>query len=294
MTDEVSQDVRAAAAFASAHGLSGLEIRSVNGRNPFELTDGDVRAIRAAAEEFALSVCAIAPPFYKCDLGDARAIDAHLDGLRRCAEIANALGAKIVRGFAFWRAEGAREIPHARIAEEIARAIPILEDGGILLAIENDPSVYTPDGRTLSEVVRAVGHPRVGAVWDPGNCLFDPGAEESYPGGYRAVRGKMVHMHMKDARRTGAGAEAVPFGLGAVDYRGQFSALTEDRYDGWVSLETHYRRARALDEEALRLPAGFDFSEGGASASAEFLKNMAEKLNEWGMGALYSRGRTNE
>ncbi len=281
ITDEIAQDVSRAAALARTYGLSGLEIRSAFNRDAYHLTDQDVAAIQNAAKAEGLAVCAIAPPFFKSELGDESATRAHLDGLRRTVEIANALGARIVRGFGFWRAGG--EIPYAHIAEEIGRAIPILEDGDVALALENDPSVFTPDGQRLAALVDAVGHPRVGALWDPGNVIFDDAEEKPFPLGYRAVRGKIIHMHLKDARRVDGKPEAVAFGTGEVDYEGQFRALQSDGYRGWMSVETHYRHNRTLNEAQMKLPAGLSFTEGGTAATAEFLTHLTAKLRTWGL-----------
>lgn len=281
ITDEISQDIHRASAFVRAHGLAGLEIRSAFDRDAYHLTDKDVATIRDGARAEGLTICAIAPPFFKCDLDDEAAIRTHLDGLRRAAEIANALGAKIVRGFGFWQKAG--RIPYARIADEIRKAIPILTDANVMLALENDPSVYTPNGQTLAALVNAIAHPRVGTLWDPGNVVFDDDGEYPFPDGYEAVRNRIVHMHLKDARRVKGKPEAVAFGTGDVDFQGQFQALQRDGYAGWISVETHYRLNRILNQAQLKRPAGLNFTDGGAAATADFLAHLAAKLGEWAM-----------
>lgn len=280
ITDEISQDVFRAAALAQEFALSGLEIRSAFDRDAYHLTDADVSAIRDAARAEGLSVCAVAPPFFKSDLGDEAATRAHLEGLKRCAETAGKLGAKIVRGFGFWRAGDG--IPYTRIADEIRRAIPILETADVTLALENDPSVFTSDGKTLAALVEAVSHPRVGALWDPGNVIFDEGNERPYPDGYAALCGKIVHMHLKDARRVGGKPGAVAFGAGEVDYEGQFRALRADGYAGWMSVETHYRLDRPLSEAQMKRPTGLNFTAGGEAATADFLIHLKNRLRAWG------------
>ncbi len=279
ITDEISQDVYRAAALAREFNLSGLEIRSAFDRDAYHLTGADVSSIRDAARAEGLSVCAIAPPFFKCDLSDEAATRAHLEELKHCAETAGNLGAGIVRGFGFWRA-GA-EIPYARIADEIRRAIPILEAADVTLALENDPGTFTPDGQTLASLADAVSHPRVGALWDPGNVVFGSD-ERPFPDGYAAVRGKIVHMHLKDARRVGGKPEAVAFGAGEVDYEGQFQALRADGYAGWMSVETHYRLDRPLSEAQMKRPAGLNFTAGGEAATADFLIHLNDRLRAWG------------
>ena len=87
------------------------------------------------------------------------------------------------------------------------------------------------------------------------------------------MRDLTVHVHLKDCGtnpETGK-LEWVVLGAGEIDIRGQLAALRADGYDGYVSLETHYRRTK-LSEEVLRLPAGEAFSESGAQATYECLE----------------------
>src|SRR5205814_9546365 len=76
-----------------------------------------------------------------------------------------------------------------------------------------------------------------------------------YPDGYEAVRPRMLHVHVKDARVVDATTgltrwEAI--GEGEVDYQGQIRALLEDEYAGVVSLETHWRPSGSTPEAASR------------------------------------------
>jgi len=57
-----------------------------------------------------------------------------------------------------------------------------------------------------------------------------------------------------------------------VGWRRHFSEISRSGYRGWLSLETHWR-VQALDESALHLPAGFEFSRGGEEASRVCLHN---------------------
>ena len=44
ITDEVSQSLWEAADFARENGMTGLELRSINGRGPFEWTQAEINA----------------------------------------------------------------------------------------------------------------------------------------------------------------------------------------------------------------------------------------------------------
>ena len=80
ITDEVSQDIFVAAAFCKKHGLTCMEVRSVNGHSPLDYTDEDVSQIQEAAAQYGLSVCAISSPVFKCEFDDLAAIEKHVRG----------------------------------------------------------------------------------------------------------------------------------------------------------------------------------------------------------------------
>ena len=105
ITDEVSQDIFEAARFCQKHGLKCMEVRSVNGRSPFDYTDEDVEQIIAAAKEYDLEITAISSPVFKCEYNDEEAIKANVAGFEKCAVMANKMGAKYIRGFDFWDKE---------------------------------------------------------------------------------------------------------------------------------------------------------------------------------------------
>lgn len=77
-------------------------------------------------------------------------------------------------------------------------------------------------------------------MWDPGNELWAEEARAAFPDGYEILKPWIVHVQLKDCKRTAEGkAEAVRLRTGDVDYAGQFKALKADGYSGYLSLETH-------------------------------------------------------
>ena len=92
----------------------------------------------------------------------------------------------------------------------------------------------------------------------------------------------MVHMHLKDARRDSTTGEpkCVPVGKGAIDFRGQLKALKNDNYEGYVSLETHWRPEEELSEEEINLPGGEKFSRLAEKASRICLENLQKLMRE--------------
>jgi sugar phosphate isomerase/epimerase len=286
ITDEVSQDPRDAIRLAGEFGLDGLEIRSVWGKRPDDLTAAEIQALRTMIEDAGLVVSAVATPCFKCALDDPLQVQTHFGMLKRCLDLCAALRAPIARIFTFWRPEG--EIAHvtevwrrcaAEIAGHLHRAAATARSWKVRLGIENEPAVFTSTCERVAEALRLADHPALGAVWDPANNLYGQEGERPYPDGYLALRDALLHVHLKDALRdpqTGT-TQAVSLGHGEVPWRDIFRSLATDTFDGFVSLETHYRAA-PLSAEAARLPGGPAFSAGGLEASTICLRRWNAML----------------
>ena len=249
-TDEVSQDFEKALDFAVGFGCTHVEIRSAwDIKQPQDFSASQVERMKALLADRGLSVVGIASPFYKCALDDPRERSRHIEILRESIALARELGTDLVRGFAFWRVEGV-DAAWPRIVGAFAEPIRIVEAEGITLGLENEPATCLLDARYQERLLHDLGSPRVKAIWDPGNDAYAGAPEPPYPAGYERVRNRIVHVHVKDAthdpaRRQGA---FVPVGEGDVDWRGQLRRLDEDGYTGCVSLETHWRPTKQLDE----------------------------------------------
>jgi sugar phosphate isomerase/epimerase len=270
ITDEIDQDFERACSLALKYSLEGVEIRSVYERGPFEFTPDDTERIKNILSKTGLRVSAISSPFFKCRMDDPGEIEDHIRGLKRCIELADAVGAEFIRGFTFWD-DGTSFDPKA-IASRFGEAVRVLEDSGKTLVLESDPSVKATNGETLARVVEAVASPRVRALWDPGNDIWDPRGEIPYPDGYSFIRPWISHIHLKDGSKRNGKPEGVPIGSGELDLEGQFRAIIADGYSGYVSLETHYRRACKISEDLLAMPKGEAFSCGGYEATDESLR----------------------
>jgi sugar phosphate isomerase/epimerase len=101
-------------------------------------------------------------------------------------------------------------------------------------------------------MLREINSPYLRGMWDPCNAVSL--GEVPYPDGYRQVRGLFLHMHIKDVKKDPATGKLqyVPVGEGLIDFRGQFTALRNDGYDGTMSLETAYSRPDGNKVESTR------------------------------------------
>ena len=273
ITDEISQDLDQAIDVARAFALDGLEIRSVWDTRVDLLDREAVTALRSAADQAGLVICAVAPPFYKCAVDNSIERQEHLEILRRSIDVAQRLGTSIIRTFTFWRKEPLADVWN-RLLDSYAEPIEIARSAGVTLAIENEYACHIGTGRELGRFVASLDSSVARALWDPCNAFFDENGEQPFPDGYAAVRSQLAHVHIKDATRADPSGQPTltRLGDGEVDVVRQLEALSRDDYGGFVSLETHWRPDK-LDEATVRLPGGRAFSNRAAAATITCLTN---------------------
>jgi len=280
ITDEISQDFAHALDVCLEYGAVGAEIRSVWDTRVQDLSDKQVAEMKSILADRGMEVCCIASPFLKCDLGDEQAYEEHLLLLRRCIEIAHAFGTtNLVRVFTFWK-KGPLEPVFEHIVKAYEAPLKIAEEMDAVLGVENEASCYLGTGEEVARFLARFDTPRLAAVWDPANQVHAHGAPP-YPNGYEAVRERMVHMHIKDSvwDETEGKARSAAIGEGDIDLRGQIRALLDDGYEGYVSLETHWR-PKALTEEQLNRPGGAAFSSQGEYGSRVCFENLNRIIAE--------------
>jgi L-ribulose-5-phosphate 3-epimerase len=258
VTDEISQDLAHALDVCEDEGLSTVELRAVDGANIVSHDDASLEKLQAIVEGRGFRVGSIASPLLKCHLhgdGDPQgathfAAPASREDqwriLERSFEVAHRFGAPLVRTFSFWRVPNPKDV-REEVAEVIAGAAERTGEAGLTLGIENEHACNLATGAETRWVLDRVPSPALGVIWDPGNeAVMD---SEPFPGGYEQVRDRVVHVHLKDADESG---NWVKMGAGIIDYPGQFRALTEDGYEGLLSLETHYQAPDGGAEKATR------------------------------------------
>ena len=120
----------------------------------------------------------------------------NLKDLQRYLELANDLGAPMVRSF------GGNLQPDCTIeqtidwvAESLAAAMPDAEKQGVTVLLETHDAFCR--GAEVAKVLAQVEHPRLQAVWDV-HHPFRMG--ESIEDTWRLIGARTAHVHIKDAR----------------------------------------------------------------------------------------------
>lgn len=269
ITDEFGPRLSTALDAMRELGITGAELRMIDGRNIVDLSAGEVDLACAAVEAHGMQVVSIASPVLKCVLPDGPGIDERLhhdvfgsaytihDQARlaeRAFEAAKRTGAQIVRVFSYWRT-----VDPPACLDRIVAALRDLGDRAaaydVTVGVENEHACNIGTGAELGALLAALDHPRIAAIWDPANAMILQ--ERAYPDGYRKLPvDRIAHVHAKDCVVHGYTPTWGPIGEMGVGWQGQIEALKRDGYDGWVSLETHWTGPGGNDKlEASRICA---------------------------------------
>ena len=282
ITDEATQDFDQAVRFAQEQGFSGLELRSASDLPVDSIPAEQLAQWKKLLDREGLQVPDIAGSFLKCDLGDPMQMAEEMQKLERLCQAAQLFECPYVRGFAGFRPDSGCIAPR-QLLPYFEKAEKVLDSYGIRLLLEADPSVNTTNHAALAALLQLLPDRCFGAVYDPGNDLYDPERETPYPDGYDAVRPYLCHVHVKDVRYDAGGRPyCVAPGTGLVGWEQILSRLRSDGYGGWLSVETHYRKDVVLTEALTRVPAGNDFSRGGMEATAESMTALKKLIVQTG------------
>lgn len=239
--DEIDPDPRVQIAVLKALGARHIEVRSAWNTNVVDLDDEQVEALRSLLAAEDMTVSAIASPIGKVDVSlDA---ELELERLRRIIRVAHALGTPNIRVFSFFRAEGmaARSIRDGVMVRMRLLATEAEREGVVLLH-ENEKAIYGDTPERVLDLVETVGSPALRLAWD--NANFVQVGVRPFSDGYAMLRPYLDYLQVKDAvSATGA---VVPAGEGDGELRETLTALRDDGYSGYASLEPHLDEAFEL------------------------------------------------
>jgi sugar phosphate isomerase/epimerase len=235
--DEIDPDLETQCAVLDDLGITHVEFRSAWGTNVLDLTDEQVEAAAAALSAHGLAVSSIGSPLGKINIADD--FDAHLVRADRAVAVARRLGAPFIRVFSFFLRP---DQPPERHRDEVLRRMAALaeraEPAGLVLLHENEKGIYGDVPARVLDVVESVGSPALRLAWDPANYVQV--GVRPFTEGYPALRPHTVYVQVKDAHL--ATGEVVPAGEGDGEVRETVRALAADGFDGFFSMEPHLGR----------------------------------------------------
>lgn len=270
LSDEVSQELSDVLRFAREFRLDGIEVRSLFGKAFKDLSPGDLKEIAAGAQESGLAIAGCASPVFKCDLYSPEQIEQHVDLFKRSVEAAQILGTNMIRVFAFLRrGHPASSEDLKQAASHFPKLLECVQGTNVRIGIENEASCVVGNAAETAEFWSHLPKSsQLGIVWDPCNCLYLQGVEDPIRDGFPLIAEHVTHVHIKDAARRGdqPAPTCIEIGSGDLDFPYHLRDLKQRGYNGWITLETHWRSV-PLDEESQHLPAGYGFSANAEPAS---------------------------
>jgi L-ribulose-5-phosphate 3-epimerase len=253
ITDEFSPDIVTAVHSMKEIGMTAAELRVVFGKNIIDLTDEELDRAKQIVAARAMNIVSIASPLLKCVLPNAPEIDSRFQQdifaskhtfedqprlTERAFEIAQRMGARIVRVFSYWRTVRPEEC-FDRVVLALRALAEKAEKRDLIIGLENEQACNIATAEETARMLAAIDHPNLQVVWDPCNALVS--GENPYPEGYRRLPvERIVHVHAKDCFVNGRQPAFGPLGECGIDWKGQIAALAADGYKGYISLETHW------------------------------------------------------
>ena len=266
ITDEFSPTLSEAIPVMQEIGMTGAELRVVNGKNIMDLTEAELKDARAMLKAAGLPVISIASPLLKCTLPGGPEIDSRFqhdvfaskhtyDDQPRLAEhafkLASFFDARIIRVFSFWRTVDPNACIPA-IIESLTKLSEAAAKQNLIVGLENEHACNIGTAEESAGILKAIPSDNLKLVWDPANALV--GGEEPMPSGYgKLPKDRIVHVHAKDCHMDGHTPIWGPLGTRSVRWKEQIAALLDDGYEGYISLETHWPGPGGNKLEASRI-----------------------------------------
>ena len=244
-------------------GVSHFELRSIDGTNILQFTDGQAREYKRRIDDAGLGVICIGSPCGKKPIDTSEG--ELLDMFRRAREMAEMFGAPLIRVFSFYPPGGEGKGPldpmAGRVVELFHRQIELLEGSNVVMVHENEKGIYGDTGARCLHLLSSVNSPKLRMAFDFANfvqCGQDP--QEIWPD----LQPYTAHIHIKDAKKDGT---VVPAGEGVGGIGNILKDAVKHGYEGFLSLEPHLKVAGhshgetgpelwTVAVEALRLVCG--------------------------------------
>ena len=125
----------------------------------------------------------------------------HAGDVAATVRAAQALGAKLIRGFSFYHPKG--EDPAKYVQQAADRLGPIVDlcgQAGLVYGLEVEANLVGQNGRMLAALAKAIGRANLVCIFDGGNISSQNLSPLECLAEYRAMRDSFGWMHIKDYR----------------------------------------------------------------------------------------------
>src|SRR5262245_23759790 len=225
-------------------GYDGVALTpDVHHLDALRATPAEVAAFRRLLDDLRLSIVIETGSRFLLDpdrkhrpslLDDGPGAARRIDFLRRCVDLAVALGAPVV---STWSGAGpaglSREESLDRLTAGLRRLCDHAKGSGVRVGFEPEPGMAVETLSGWERVRDAVDHPTLGLTLDVGHCLA---TREGDPADFvRRHRGEILVLQVDDHR---AGRhDHLMFGEGEIHWPSMAAAVRETGYEGPIEVE---------------------------------------------------------
>lgn len=273
--DEISQDLEEVIDVIKDNKFDGIEIRSVWNTRPDLLDQKQIEKIVHLMKKSSLSIAGFDSPCFKTEIPVSdRDLENARESFLHAINQARLLNSKFVRVFTFYRNGDPSPEKAGQIISDIIKDI-LPHD--IEVYFETGMRTNTPTIQHMLKFLDIIADNRIGIVWDPGNSVFAGAAKKPFPKDYEIGKDIIKHIHVKDPKGQ---YEYIKLGEGDIPWQSIIRQLLDDSYQGYLSLETHWRKTHILTQAERDNPWFDRFSKGGLETSIECMKILNEYVRE--------------
>lgn len=238
--DEIDQDPVVQLSVLEALGAHHLELRGAWDTGVLDLDPLQRSELRRLLDERGFGVSAIASPLGKVSLD--LPVEAELTRLATAIDLAHTFSTRYIRIFSFYQ-EG-RDPADMRddVLVRLRAMTAVAEREEIVLLHENEKDIYGDTPERVLDIVESVGSEQLRVAWDSAN--FVQVGSRPFTDAYTALRPYLEYVQVKDA--IAADGRVVAAGEGDGELVATLTALRDDGYQGFISLEPHLSAAHAL------------------------------------------------
>lgn len=239
--DEIDPDPTVQVAVLQALGANHIEVRSAWSVNIVDLSPQQLNDLSTVFTDRGMGVSAIASPIGKVDI--TLPVEHEVVRLGAAIRAAHRLDSRYIRLFSFFSGDG---VTPASIRDEVLERMRALatfaEHEGVILLHENEKDIYGDTPERVLDIIESVGSGALRVAWD--NANYVQVGVRPFTDGYAMLRPHLEYLQVKDA--IAATSAVVPAGEGDGQLLETLSALRDDGYTGFASLEPHLADVTAM------------------------------------------------
>jgi sugar phosphate isomerase/epimerase len=173
-----------------------------------KLTDPEIQQLVNMQRDYGLRVSSIGSPIGKVKLKDVDDGTANRfvpfqqylkEDVATACDRAEAFGAKLIRGFAFYHPKGTNPEEHLeQVSDQLGQIAQACDARGLTFGLEVEANLVGQSGKLLQQIAERVNHPAMLTIFDAANIVTQGYTADETFAEYLAMKPSLGWMHIKD------------------------------------------------------------------------------------------------